>query len=201
MRVPSRRPRGCRPAVKHAYRVPCTPVSVQIGNLIRMQQRRAVSPHLAETPVLWAEPARNGIFLQDGCYGSTQAVASQVFYPAVGPLQRGNGLLIPLRVPDEMQRNKRVIKHISYRMGSRYVQGIPVMDDRLFISVSFLEPPVVWDRIIAVIEDYWCWRRVVFSAIDRPTSLWLCCPLVKFSLRKCPHRGSNVPSSLWLGFP
>ena len=78
-----------------------------------MQQRRAISPYFTEAPVLWAKPARNGIFLQDGCYGSTQAVASQVFYPAVGPLQRGNGLLIPLRVPDEVQRNKSVIKHIS----------------------------------------------------------------------------------------
>ena len=85
-----------------------------------------------------------------------------------------------------MQRNKRVIKHVSYRMGSCYIEGIPVMDYGLFISISFFESPVVWDRVIAVIEDYRCWRRVVFSAIDRPTSLWLCCPLVKFSLRNCP---------------
>ena len=78
-----------------------------------MQKRCTISPHFAESPVFWAKPACNGVFLQDGRYSSTQAVASQVFYPAVGPLQRGGGLLIPLRVPDEMQRNKSVVKHIS----------------------------------------------------------------------------------------
>ena len=51
-------------------------------------------------------------------------------------------------------------------MGSRYVQGISVMGYRLFIAVGFLESPLVWDRVIAVIKDNW------FSAIDRPTSLW-----------------------------
>ena len=67
-----------------------------------------------------------------------------------------------------MQRDKRVIKHISYIVGSRYVQGIPVMGYRLFIAVGFLESPLVGDRVIAVIKDKWC----RFSAIDRPTSLW-----------------------------
>ena len=41
-----------------------------------------------------------------------------------------------------------------------------MMGYRLFIAVGFLESPLVWDRVIAVIKDNW------FSAIDRPTSLW-----------------------------
>ncbi len=51
-------------------------------------------------------------------------------------------------------------------MGSRYIQGISVMGYRLFIAVGFFESPLVWDRVVAVIDDSW------FSAIDRPTSLW-----------------------------
>ena len=175
MRVPSRRPRSGCSAVEGGNRVPRASVGVQIWDVVRVQQRRAASPHLAETPVLGAEPARNGIFLQDSCYSSTQAVTSQVFHPAVGPLQRGKGLLVPLRVPDEMQRNQRVVKHVSHRMRPRDVQRISVVDDRLFVGVSFLESPVVWDGVIAVVEDYRCWsrflRRFVFSAIDRPNSL------------------------------
>ena len=120
-------------------------------------------------------PTRNGVFLQDGRDGPTQAVTRQVFHPAVGPVQRGKGLLVPLRVPDEMQRNQRVVKHVSHRMRPRDVQRISEVDDRFFVGVSFLEPPIVWDGTIAVIEDYRCWsrflRRFVFSAIDRPNFL------------------------------
>ena len=175
MRVPSRRPRSGCSAVKGGNRVPRASVGVQVWNVVRMQQRRAVSPHLAETSVLGAKPTRNGVFLQDGRDGPTQAVTRQVFHPAVGPVQRGQGLLVPLRVPDEMQRNQRVVKHVSHRMRPRDVQRISVVDDRLFVGVSFLEPPIVWDGVIAVIEDYRCWsrflRRFVFSAIDRPNFL------------------------------
>ena len=148
---------------------------MQVRNVIRMQQRSAVGSHVAETSVPRAKSICNGVFLQNGRDSSAQAVAGQVFHSAVGPVQRGQGLLVPLRVPDEMQRNQRVVKHVSHRMRSRDVQRISVVDDRLFVGVSFLESPIVWDGVIAVIEDYRCWsrflRRFVFSAIDRPNSL------------------------------
>ena len=175
MRVPSRRPRSGCSAVKGGNRVPRASVGVQIWDVVRMQQRRTVCPRLTETSVLGAEPTRNGVFLQNCRDGSAQAVAGQVFHSAVGPVQRGQGLLVPLRVPDEMQRNQRVVKHVSHRMRSRDVQRISVVDDRLFVGVSFLQSPIVWDGVIAVIEDYRRWsrflRRFVFSAIDRPNSL------------------------------
>ena len=57
-------------------------------------------------------------------------------------------------------------------MRSSNIQRISVVDDRLFVGVSFFEPPIVWE--IAVIDDYRCWSRslrFVFSAIDRPDFL------------------------------
>ena len=108
-------------------------------------------------------------------------VARQVFHPAIGPLQRGQGLLVPLRVPDEMQRNQRIVKHVSHRMRSRDVQRVSVVDDRLFVGVSFLEPPSIRDSVIAVVQDQLrCWSRFLrrfvyassfFSATDRPNFL------------------------------
>ncbi len=74
-----------------------------------MQQRSAVGSHFAETSVPRAKSTRNGVFLQNCRDGSAQAVAGQVFHSAVGPVQRGQGLLVPLRVPDEMKWNQRVV--------------------------------------------------------------------------------------------
>ncbi len=78
-------------------------------------------------------------------------------------------------------------------MRSRDVQRISVVDDRLFVVVSFLEPPIIWDSIIAVVQNQRrCrfLRRFVyafFSATDRPNSLGF-------------FNGSNVSSPWRLGF-
>ena len=74
-----------------------------------------------------------------------------------------------------MQRNERIVKHVSQGMRAGDVQRISVVDDRLFVSVSFLEPPRIGDGILAVVQNQ---RRSVlrdffllFSATDRPLSL------------------------------
>ena len=146
-----------------------------------MHQRSAVGSHFAETSVLRAKSTRNGIFLQNGRDSSAQAVARQVLHSAVGLLQRGQGLLVPLGVPDEMQRNQRVVKHVSQGMRSCDIQRISVVDDRFFVGVSFLEPPRIWDGVIAVVQNQRrCWSRRLrrfffassfFSATDRPNFL------------------------------
>ena len=160
MRVPRGSLRSGRPGVKHAYRIPRSPIGVQIGNVIGMHKWRAVRSHFAKAPVVGPQTTRDSILLQNSGYSSTQRVTSEVFYSSVGLLQRGNGLLIPLRVPDEVQRNKRVVEHISYRMGSRYIQGVSVDYGRLVVGISRFESPIVWNRVVVV------------SAIDCPTSLW-----------------------------
>ena len=106
-----------------------------------MQQRSAIGPQLAKSSVLWAKSTCNGVFLQDGCDSTPQRVTRKKLHPAIGCVQRGQGLLVPLRVPDEMQRNQRIVKHVSQGMRSGDVQRISVVDDRLFVCVSFLEPP------------------------------------------------------------
>ena len=155
---------------------------VQVRNAIRMPQRSAVGSHLEETAVLRAKSTRNGVFLQNGRDGSAQAVARQVLHSAVGLLQCGQSLLVPLRVPDEMQRNQRVVKHVSQGMRSCDIQRISVVDDRFFVGVSFLEPPRILDSVIAVVQDQLrCWSRflrrflyefsLLFSATDHPDFL------------------------------
>ena len=196
MRVPRGSLRSGRPGVKHAYRIPRSPIGVQIGNVIGMHKWRAVRSHFAKAPVVGSQTTCDSVLLQDSRDSSTQRVTCEVFYRPVGSLQRGNGLLIPLRVPDEVERNKRVVEHISYRMGSRYVQGVSVMDYGLLVGVSCFESPIVWDRVVAVITDY-----RVFSAIDCPTSLWLLLPLLERGRLSFSKQGFRGLRSFWLGFP
>ena len=151
MRIPRGSFRSSRPLIKHAYRIPRSPIGVQIGNVIGMHKWRAVRSHFAKAPVVGPQTTCDSVLLQDSRDSSTQRVTCEVFYRPVGSLQRGNSLLIPLRVPDEVKRNKRVVKRISYRMGSRYVQGVSVDYGRLLVGISCFESVIVWDRVVAVI--------------------------------------------------
>ena len=104
MGIPRRRAGSGRSAVEGGDGVPRAAIGVQVRNLVRVQQRRAVGSHLAKAAVLRTEPPRNRVLLQDGRDSSAQRVTGQVLDSAVGPLQRRERLLVSLAVPYEVER-------------------------------------------------------------------------------------------------
>ena len=127
-----------------------------------MHQRRAVRSHLAEASVVRSEPPRDGVLLQNGRDRSPQRVAGQVLHPAVGSLQRREGLLISLAVSYEMERNQRVVQDVPQRVRARDVQRVAVLDDRLLVVVGLSQAPFVGDTVAA--------GALVFPATIRASS-------------------------------
>ena len=77
-------------------------IGVQVS-VVRVHQRGAVGPHLAEAAILGAQFARNRVLLQDRSNSSAQRVTGEVFDPAVGLAQGGQGLLVSLAVAHEVK--------------------------------------------------------------------------------------------------
>ena len=78
-------------------------------------------------------------------------MTGEVFDPAVGLAQRGQGLLVSLAVAHEVKGDERVVSDVPESAGPRNVERVRVMKDRLVCAPRLFQPPVVRDGLGAVI--------------------------------------------------